>query len=132
MPRVLSFSTSLNGGRIDLPEGYTTTVPSIRRRDGCATTWAPKAEALLGRRFGIVDVWRPIRGPVMDSPLTLCDARGFTDDLIASDLVYQHVRGETSSVELEPGTSGITSPSRKADEVILARVHDPTRSLRRW
>jgi len=57
------------------------------------------AEELLKHRFGIVNVWRPIRGPVQDSPLALCDARSFTDDdLIASDLVYAHVRGETSRV----------------------------------
>src|SRR3984893_12518493 len=46
-----------------------------------------EAEELLKHRFGIVNVWRPIRGPVLDSPLALCDARSFTDDdLIASDL----------------------------------------------
>ncbi len=49
------------------------------------------AEELLKHRFGIVNVWRPIRGPVLDSPLALCDAQSFTnDDLIASDLVYNH------------------------------------------
>ena len=55
----------------------------------------PHAEELLKHRFGIVNVWRPIRGPVQDLPLALCDARSFTDnDLIASDLVYAHVRGD--------------------------------------
>src|SRR3954452_14047078 len=29
------------------------------------------AEELLKRRFGIVNVWRPLRGPVLDSPLAL-------------------------------------------------------------
>jgi hypothetical protein len=49
------------------------------------------APELLKHRFGIVNVWRPIRGPVLDSPLALCDARSFTDDdLIASDLVFPH------------------------------------------
>jgi hypothetical protein len=44
---------------------------------------------LLRHRFGVINVWRPVRGPVLDSPLALCDARTFTDaDLIASDLVY--------------------------------------------
>ena len=53
-----------------------------------------EAEELLTHRFGIVNVWRPIRGPVLDSPLALCDARSFTDDdLIARDLVYALVRG---------------------------------------
>src|ERR1700744_1183928 len=62
-----------------------------------------EAEELLKGRVGIVNVWGPIRGPVLASPLALCDARSFTDDdLIASDLVYAHVRGETSRVEFKP------------------------------
>jgi hypothetical protein len=69
------------------------------------------APELLKHRFGIVNVWRPIRGPVLDSPLALCDARSFTvDDLIASDLVYPHVRGETSSVEYQPSHRWYYSP----------------------
>src|SRR6201997_3614979 len=83
------------------------------------------AEELLKHRFGIVNVWRPIRGPVLDSPLALCDARSFTDDdLIASDLVYQHVRGETSSVEFKPGHRWYYFSEQQPDEVILIRVHD--------
>ena len=84
-----------------------------------------EAEELLKHRFGIVNVWRPIRGPVLDSPLALCDARSFTDDdLIASDLVYQHVRGETSSVEFKPGHRWYYFSEQQPDEVILIRVHD--------
>jgi hypothetical protein len=83
------------------------------------------AEELLKHRFGVVNVWRPIRGPVLDSPLALCDARTFTDaDLIASDLVYQHVRGETSSVEFKPEHRWYYFSEMQTDEVLLIRVHD--------
>jgi hypothetical protein len=83
------------------------------------------AEALLQHRFGIVNVWRPIRGPVLDSPLALCDARSFTDDdLIASDLVYAHVRGETSSVAYNPAHRWYYFSEMQPDEVVLIRVHD--------
>jgi hypothetical protein len=83
------------------------------------------AEELLKHRFGIVNVWRPIRGPVLDSPLALCDAQSFTDeDLIASDLVYPHVRGETSSVEFKPGHRWYYFSEQQPDEVLLIRVHD--------
>ena len=83
------------------------------------------AEELLKHRFGIVNVWRPIRGPVLDSPLALCDARSFTDDdLIASDLVYAHVRGETSSVAYNPAIAGIISPRCSPTKSLLIRVHD--------
>jgi hypothetical protein len=83
------------------------------------------AEELLKHRFGVVNVWRPIRGPVLDSPLALCDARTFTDaDLIASDLVYPHVRGETSSVEFKPEHRWYYFSEMQPDEVLLIRVHD--------
>ena len=85
----------------------------------------PEAEELLKGRFGIVNVWRPIRGPVLDSPLALCDARSFTDDdLIASDLVYAHVRGETSRVAYNPAHRWYYFSEQQADEVLLIRVHD--------
>ena len=84
-----------------------------------------EAEELLKGRFGIVNVWRPIRGPVLDSPLALCDARSFTDaDLIASDLVYAHVRGETSRVEYNPKHRWYCFSEQQTDEVLFIRVHD--------
>jgi hypothetical protein len=83
------------------------------------------AEELLRHRFGIVNVWRPIRGPVQDSPLALCDARSFTDaDLIATDLVYPHLRGETSSVAYNPTHRWYFFSQMQPDEVVLIRVHD--------
>jgi hypothetical protein len=80
-----------------------------------------EAEELLKHRFGIVNVWRPIRGPVFDSPLALCDARSFTDDdLIASDLVYAHVRGETSRVAYNPAHRWYYFSDMQTDEVLLS------------
>ena len=127
--RVFVFDHNVrNGGRSDLPQ------PSRRVHNDHTVTSAPRrvrdhlgaeAEELLKHRFGIVNVWRPIRGPVLDSPLALCDARSFTDDdLIASDLVYPHVRGETSSVEYKPGHRWYYFSDQQPDEVILIRVHD--------
>ena len=64
------------------------------------------AEELPKHRFGVVNVWRPIRGPVQDSPLALCDARSLTDDdLIASDLVYAHVWATWSAWPSPPAES---------------------------
>jgi hypothetical protein len=84
-----------------------------------------EAEELLKHRFGIVNVWRPVRGPVLDSPLALCDARTFTnDDLIASDLVYAHVRGETSRVEYNPAHRWYYFSGMQTDEALLIRIHD--------
>jgi len=127
--RVVVFDHNVrNGGRTDFPQ------PSRRVHNDHTVNSAPRrvrdhmgaeADALLRHRFGIVNVWRPIRGPVLDSPLALCDAQSFTDDdLIASDLVYQNVRGETSSVEFKPGHRWHYFSEQQPDEVILIRVHD--------
>lgn len=84
-----------------------------------------EADQLLKHRFGIVNVWRPVRGPVLDSPLALCDARTFTeDDLIASDLVYAHVRGETSRVEYKPSHRWYYFSEMQTHEALLIRIHD--------
>jgi hypothetical protein len=84
-----------------------------------------EAGDLLKHRFGIVNVWRPIRGPVLDSPLALCDAQSFSDnDLIPSDLVYAHVRGETSSVEFKPGHRWYYFSEQQPQEALLIRIHD--------
>src|SRR5580704_9734961 len=127
--RVVVFDHNVrNGGRSDLPQ------PSRRVHNDHTVNSAPRrvrdhlgadADELLRHRFGIVNVWRPIRGPVEDSPLALCDARSFTDDdLIASDLVYAHVRGETSRVAYNPAHRWYYFSDMRPDEVLFIRVHD--------
>ena len=127
--RVFIFDhTVRNAGRADARQ------PARRVHNDHTVNSAPRrvrdhlgadAPELLKHRFGIVNVWRPIRGPVLDSPLALCDARTFTDDdLIASDLVYPHVRGETSSVAYDPAHRWYYFSRMQRDEAVLIRVHD--------
>lgn len=127
--RVFIFDhTVRNAGRKDARE------PSRRVHNDHTINSAPRrvrdhlgadADELLKQRFGIINLWRPIRGPVLDSPLAVCDARTFSDDdLIASDLVYPHVRGETSSVAYKPGHRWYYFSEQQADEALLIRVHD--------
>src|SRR3974390_629302 len=61
------------------------------------------AEELLRGRVQVINLWRPIRGPLRDAPLAMCDA-GTIDpnDLVPSDLVYRHRVGETYSVTYHP------------------------------
>jgi hypothetical protein len=111
-----------------LPDGRT---PSRQVHNHHTANSAPRrvrdhlgagAEEPLKHRFGVVNVWRPIRGSVLDSPLALCDAWSFkNDDLIASDLVYNHVRGEPSRVEFKPE---YYFSEQQRDEILLIRVHD--------
>ncbi len=61
------------------------------------------AEELLRGRVQIINVWRPIRGPLRDAPLAVCDARSVrAEDLVPSDLVYPNRTGETYAVTYNP------------------------------
>src|SRR6201995_1852660 len=62
-----------------------------------------EAEGFLKGRGQVINLWRPIRGPVRDTPLALCDATSIgPGDLVASDLIYPNRNGETYSVRFNP------------------------------
>src|SRR6201995_6026142 len=49
-----------------------------------------EADTLIGRRYEFINVWRPIRGPLRDAPLAMCDARSVSPgDLVPLDLIYR-------------------------------------------
>ncbi|KAK4200761.1 hypothetical protein QBC40DRAFT_253766 [Triangularia verruculosa] len=52
-------------------------------------------ETLKTGRVQLINIWRPIVGPVKDMVLGICDARTVeNEDLITHDLVYHHYVGE--------------------------------------
>jgi hypothetical protein len=84
-----------------------------------------EAEELLTHRFAINNLWRPIRGPLLDSPLTLCDAQSLSEEnLIASDLKYPDRTGETYSITYNPNQRYYYFPRMQPDEVVLIRCYD--------
>jgi len=84
-----------------------------------------EAEELLKHRFAIINLWRPIRGPVLESPLTLCDAQSLAEeDLIPSDLKYPDRTGETYSITYNPNQRYYYFPKMQADEAVLIRCFD--------
>jgi hypothetical protein len=87
-----------------------------------------EAEALLQHRFAINNVWRPIRGPLLASPLALCDAQSLAEEnLIASDLRYPDRVGETYGVTYNPAQRYYYFPQMQADEAVLIRCFDSAR-----
>jgi hypothetical protein len=84
-----------------------------------------EADALLRRRVAIVNLWRPIKSPVLDAPLAVCDARSVApQDLVASDLVFQDRRGETYNLLYNPSQRWFYAPEMRADEVLLLKCFD--------
>lgn len=84
-----------------------------------------EAEDLLTRRFAIVNVWRPIRGPLLSAPLALCDARSIApDDLVAARMVYPHRIGEEFRSRHSAAHRWHYYPRMTADEALLIKVFD--------
>ena len=84
-----------------------------------------EADELLKGRVQVVNLWRPIRGPLRDSPLALCDAASVaTDDLVASDLIYRNRRGETYSVKFNPDHRWFYVPEMTVDQALLLKCYD--------
>jgi hypothetical protein len=84
-----------------------------------------EAEELLQHRFAEINVWRPIRGPIQESPLALCDARSIApQDVVASDLVYLHRVGETYAFTYNPNHRWYYFPQLESSEVILLKCYD--------
>jgi hypothetical protein len=82
-------------------------------------------EALLRGRVQIINLWRPIRGPVLDSPLAVCDARSVAPgDLVGSDLIYRERMGETYSVTFGRDHHWFYLPAMRSDEALLLKCYD--------
>ena len=87
-----------------------------------------EAEALLRGRVQIVNLWRPIAGPVRDMPLAVCDATTVAPaDLVASDLIYPDRRGETYQVRFNPAHRWYWLPEMTTEEALLLKVYDSAR-----
>ncbi|GAA0918221.1 CmcJ/NvfI family oxidoreductase [Rothia nasimurium] len=93
--RALSFGRSSRGqpaaanGRIH--NDYTE--QSGQRRLGLVI--GEDAAMANGSRYAIVNVWRSIRGPVLDTPLAVCDARTVdASELVVADVHYPKRKGE--------------------------------------
>jgi len=83
------------------------------------------AEELLHGRTQIINLWRPTRGPVFDSPLAVADARSVAPtDLVPSDLIYPDRVGETYGVSYNPAHRWFYLPEMRRDEVLLLKCFD--------
>jgi hypothetical protein len=87
-----------------------------------------EAEELLKHHYAEINLWRPIRGPLLRSPLALCDATTLSEEnLVGSELRYPDRTGETYVVTYNPGQRWYYFPKMTADEVVLIRCFDSAR-----
>lgn len=84
-----------------------------------------EADTFLQKRFAVINVWRPIRGPVQDSPLAVSDASSVAgEDLVATDLIYPDRTGEIYYVKFNPGHKWFYAPAMRAEEIMLIKCYD--------
>jgi hypothetical protein len=84
-----------------------------------------EADELLKRRFAVVNVWRPIRGPLFDAPLAVCDATSLAaGDLVPQDLIYRDRTGEIYGLTYNPAHRWYYAPAMQADEALLLKCFD--------
>ena len=100
------------------------------------------ASHLEGHRAALINVWRPLVGPVQDHPLAVCDARSTRlDDFIPTaihhfmegDLETPSLVGEVSSFRYNPEHRWYYAPEMQPDEVMFLKCFDLARDGRaRW
>jgi hypothetical protein len=84
-----------------------------------------EADALLKNRFAVINVWRPIRGPVQESPLAVCDAQSMVqEDFVKHVLKYRDRDGEVYSVAFNPNHRWYYVPNQQKEEVLLLKCYD--------
>ncbi len=82
-------------------------------------------EGLQYRRFAIINVWRPIRGPVVDQPLALCDATSIASgDLVSMERRAEERVGELQVALYNPNQRWYFYTQMQPDEVLLFKTYD--------
>jgi hypothetical protein len=80
---------------------------------------------LLQNRYAIINVWKPIHGPVKQIPLAVCDARTIKPgQLLDSDIVYADRIGEVSMLTHDPEQQWYYVPEMLSTEVLLIKGFD--------
>lgn len=93
-----------------------------------------EAEALLKKRFAIVQVWRAINRPVERDPLAIADARSLAPaDFIAAERRFPDRRGEIYQFQYSPSHRWYFFPRMRPDEALVFKVYDSAKDGRaRW
>lgn len=84
-----------------------------------------EADELLRHRFSVINVWRPICGPLQDSPLAVSDAQSVRfEDLVPTDLLYTDRTGEIYMVRFNESQRWYYAPRMSRDEVLAFKCYD--------
>ena len=103
---------------------YTVKSGPVRARDALG---AERFDAVIaaGGRVTQVNVWRPIKGPVLRAPLALADAASIAaDELVTTEQRFPDRVGEIYSLAFAATQRWYWAPEMQRDEVILIKGWD--------
>jgi len=84
-----------------------------------------EAEALLARRFAIIQVWRAIARPIESNPLAVADAQSVAmEDLMIAERRYPGRVGQTYRLKYSANHRWYYFPRMRRDEALVFRVYD--------
>jgi len=84
-----------------------------------------EAEELLKNRVRLINIWRPLKGPVKAFPLAMADSRTVADaDLVGVEHRYDTFTGETAGVRYADGQEWWYLSGMTPDERILLQCFD--------
>lgn len=84
-----------------------------------------EVERLLRGRYRIINVWRPLNGPVQSFPLAFADSATVRDeDLVAVQHIYPDKVGETAGVKWNEGQKWLYWSGMRNEERLLLQCFD--------
>jgi hypothetical protein len=90
-----------------------------------------EAEALLKKRFAIIQVWRAINQPIQSNPLAVADARSVAfEDLLVAERRYPTRIGQTYRLRYNPAHRWFYFPHMRRDEALVFKVYDSAKDGR--
>jgi hypothetical protein len=92
-----------------------------------------EADTLLQGRYRIVNVWRPLNGPVMAHPLAVADSAHVRDeDLVPVEHRYPDRNGETAAVRHHPAQKWYYWSGMKNEDRLLLKCFDSDETVGQW
>ena len=141
--RVLVFDHTLRSADSAMREARQISGP-VRNAHNDYTEWSgpqrvrdllpDEAEALLKKRFAVIQTWRPIRNPVEREPLAIADAQSIgTKELIPSSRVYPDRVGEVYHCAFNSEHRWYYFPNMQRNEAMVFKCFDSMKDGRaRW
>jgi len=91
------------------------------------------AEQLLQGRYRIINVWRPLNGPVMGFPLAVADSQTVDDkDLIPIEHRYPDRNGQTAAVQHNKGQKWYYWSGMENTDRLLLKCFDSDERVGQW